>query len=53
MKVSLSTESLNLYLSSTQFEYFKTDVDLPLPAKKINSIRFYKDVLEVVLQRGD
>lgn len=53
MRVSLSSESLNLCLPSTRFEYFKTDVNLPLPVKKISSVRFYKDVLEVILQRNE
>jgi HSP20 family molecular chaperone IbpA len=53
MRITLSSESLTLCLPSTRFEYFKTDVDLPLPAKRISSVRFYKDILEVVLQRDN
>ena len=51
MKVTVPSETLNLCLPSVGFEYFKTEVDLPVPVKQISSVRFYKDVLEVILTR--
>ena len=51
MNTCVSSDSLNICLPPVNFEYFKATVDLPVPGKKIESMRFYKDVLEVVLSR--
>jgi HSP20 family molecular chaperone IbpA len=51
MNTCISSDSLNVCLPPVSFEYFKAMVDLPVPGEKITSIRFYKDVLEVILTR--
>lgn len=49
MTGSVSSDDLNTALPPCSFEYLKTNVDLPLPAKKISSINLHRDILEAVL----